>query len=68
VEALVLIERWRARERELSLPVTPAIALTAYARWDDRHRVLGAGYQAHLAKPVTGGDLASAVVSAVRHE
>jgi len=29
----------------------PAIALTAYARRDDRVRLLDAGYQAHLAKP-----------------
>lgn len=31
---------------------TPAIALTALARSEDRVRVLGAGYQLHLTKPV----------------
>jgi CheY-like chemotaxis protein len=30
----------------------PAIALTAYARTEDRTRAFRAGYQAHLAKPV----------------
>jgi CheY-like chemotaxis protein/two-component sensor histidine kinase len=31
---------------------TPAIALTAYARAEDRARVLLSGFQSHLAKPV----------------
>jgi PAS domain S-box-containing protein len=30
---------------------TPAVALTAYVRREDRARLLAAGYQAHLAKP-----------------
>jgi CheY-like chemotaxis protein len=30
----------------------PAVALTAYAPPEDHARVLRAGYQAHLAKPV----------------
>lgn len=45
---------------------TPAIALTAFARQEDRQRALAAGYQAHLAKPVESdrlvemiGDLAA---------
>jgi CheY-like chemotaxis protein len=40
---------------------TPAAALTAYARPEDRQRALEAGYQAHLAKPVDVGDLVRAV-------
>ncbi|MEO6222440.1 MAG: response regulator, partial [Vicinamibacterales bacterium] len=31
---------------------TPAIALTAFARDEDRERALGAGYQCHVTKPV----------------
>lgn len=31
---------------------TPAIALTAYVREDDRQHVLSAGFQAYLAKPI----------------
>ena len=40
---------------------TPAIALTAYARSEDRDRVLDAGFDAHVAKPVEWGLLVKAV-------
>jgi CheY-like chemotaxis protein len=40
---------------------TPAIALTAYAREEDRIRALNAGFQVHLAKPVEPGALTAAV-------
>jgi CheY-like chemotaxis protein len=40
---------------------TPALALTAYARDDDRKRALSEGYQIHLAKPVDRVELASAI-------
>jgi CheY-like chemotaxis protein len=39
----------------------PALALTAYAREEDRLRCLGAGFQAHLAKPVDPGELLKVV-------
>ncbi|HZN63895.1 MAG TPA: response regulator [Tepidisphaeraceae bacterium] len=39
----------------------PAIALTAYAREEDRLRSLEAGFQAHLAKPVEPGALVTTV-------
>jgi signal transduction histidine kinase/DNA-binding response OmpR family regulator len=45
----------------------PAIALTAYARAEDRARVLAAGFQRHIAKPVEPSTLVSAVASLVRH-
>jgi len=35
----------------------PAAALTAYARDEDRQRVLAAGFQMHVAKPIGLGDL-----------
>jgi PAS domain S-box-containing protein len=35
----------------------PAVALTAFARAEDRKRSLTAGYQAHLAKPFDVGEL-----------
>jgi PAS domain S-box-containing protein len=41
----------------------PAIALTAYARPEDRARALLAGYQAHLAKPVEPGELLMTIAS-----
>jgi CheY-like chemotaxis protein len=44
----------------------PAIALTAYARPEDRVKALGAGFQMHLAKPVDPDELL-AVVHALGH-
>jgi PAS domain S-box-containing protein len=42
---------------------TPAVALTALARPEDRQRVLLAGYDAHLAKPVESTQLIARVAS-----
>lgn len=42
---------------------TPALALTAYARTEDRVRALSEGYQHHLAKPVDRVELATVVAS-----
>ena len=39
----------------------PAAAFTAYAREDDRKRALAAGYQMHIAKPVSSGQLVATV-------
>jgi signal transduction histidine kinase len=44
---------------------TPAIALTAYTRPEDRERVLKAGFQAHLPKPIDTDRLVSVVASLV---
>jgi CheY-like chemotaxis protein len=41
---------------------TPAIALTAFARSEDRIRSLQAGYQAHLPKPVEPAELLTLVI------
>ena len=40
---------------------TPALALTAYARTEDRIRALSEGYQVHLAKPIDRGELAAVI-------
>jgi signal transduction histidine kinase/CheY-like chemotaxis protein len=40
---------------------TPAAALTAYARDEDRQRALDAGYQMHIAKPVSTGKLVTMI-------
>jgi PAS domain S-box-containing protein len=42
---------------------TPAAALTAFARSDDRTRALRAGFQSHIAKPVDSTELAAVVAS-----
>jgi PAS domain S-box-containing protein len=44
----------------------PAVALTAYASRDDRIRLLNAGFQAHLAKPVDPIELVTVVASLAR--
>jgi PAS domain S-box-containing protein len=41
----------------------PALALTAYARTEDRTRAFRAGYQAHLAKPVEPAELVVTISS-----
>jgi signal transduction histidine kinase/ActR/RegA family two-component response regulator len=47
-----------ARARKL-----PAIALTAFARSEDRTRALKAGFQVHVAKPVEPSELVATVAS-----
>ncbi|HEX8185947.1 MAG TPA: ATP-binding protein [Blastocatellia bacterium] len=42
---------------------TPAIALTGYSRPEDRSRLLAAGYQVHLSKPVNLNQLVEAILS-----
>jgi CheY-like chemotaxis protein len=44
----------------------PAIALTAFARAEDRMRALHAGYSAHVPKPIDVAELVSAVATLVR--
>ncbi len=46
----------------------PALALTAYARVDDRKKALLAGYQSHLAKPVDMAELVIVVAGLARSQ
>ncbi|HKP86900.1 MAG TPA: response regulator, partial [Blastocatellia bacterium] len=39
----------------------PAVALTAYARAEDRRRALSAGYERHVTKPAEASELASII-------
>jgi CheY-like chemotaxis protein len=43
----------------------PAVALTAYARAEDRMRAVLAGFQHHVAKPVEPAELIAMVASLV---
>jgi len=45
---------------------TPAVALTAYARDEDRNRALAAGFQTHVPKPVEPGEIARVVAELCR--
>jgi signal transduction histidine kinase/CheY-like chemotaxis protein len=55
-----LIRRVRALTPDQGGKV-PAIALTAYARPDDRDQMLASGFQSHLAKPVEPRELVAQV-------
>ena len=56
----------RVRELQAPLGQIPALALTAYAREEDRSRALWAGYDAHLAKPITGESLLAVCATIAR--
>jgi signal transduction histidine kinase/ActR/RegA family two-component response regulator len=56
--ALIREIRGRASAGE---PPLPAIALTAFARSEDRTRALLAGFQAHIAKPVNSTELVATI-------
>jgi PAS domain S-box-containing protein len=58
-----LIRKLRAEESRSER--IPALALTAFARAEDRKRSLIAGYQAHLAKPFDVGELILVVADLV---
>jgi len=46
---------------------TPAIALSAFARAEDRRRALAAGFTLHMAKPVGPADLVAAAATLADH-
>jgi CheY-like chemotaxis protein len=62
VDGYELLRQIRA-EMVASAAGIPAIALTAYARPEDRRRALLVGYQAHLAKPVEATELLATIAS-----
>jgi PAS domain S-box-containing protein len=56
------------RVRRLDAPHVrriPAIAVTAYARPEDRHRSLLAGYQMHIPKPIEASELIAGIAGLV---
>jgi signal transduction histidine kinase/ActR/RegA family two-component response regulator len=63
-DGFVLIRKLRALERKENR--IPAIALTAYARDEDRTRCLTSGFQRHIAKPIDPNSLVSAVAELVQ--
>ncbi len=62
-----LIRRVRALDAERGGQI-PAAALTAYAQAEDRQRVLAAGFQQHLPKPVELDQLAVVVADLARRD
>ena len=61
-----LIEKIRRLENGESQ--IPAVAITAYAKDEDRERALSSGFQIYLAKPVELTELISVVARAARRE
>ena len=59
-----LIGQVRALKDE-KVATIPAVAVTAYARADDRRRLLLAGFQMHLAKPVEPQELVAGISSLI---
>ena len=62
-----LIEKVRLLENGASDNI-PAVAITAYAKDEDRERALSAGYQIYLAKPVELTELISVVARAAKRD
>jgi signal transduction histidine kinase/CheY-like chemotaxis protein len=66
VDGYELLRRVRALERESGGRI-PAVALTAFARSEDRTRALRAGFLVHVAKPVDPSELVATVASVLGH-
>ena len=64
-DGYALVEALRELERSQGRRPIPAIALTAYAGRDDRDRLLAAGFQVHVAKPIDPDVLAETVARAL---
>lgn len=61
-----LIRQLRQVEQEESLAQLPAIAVTAFARQEDRRNALAAGFDDHLSKPVEADRLIRVISQLVR--
>jgi CheY-like chemotaxis protein len=59
-----MIRKVRSLEGERGARI-PAIALTAFARAEDRGEALEAGFQAHLAKPIEPGELTTLIAQLI---
>src|SRR5262249_46781858 len=64
-DGYVLIRKLRERSPERGGDI-PAVALTAYARVEERVKILTAGFQSHVTKPADPTELATVVASVVR--
>ena len=62
-----LIARVRSLDGEAQSSI-PAVAITAYAKEEDRERALASGFQIYLAKPVELSELISVVARAARRD
>ena len=65
-DGYALIRQIRQHEAERGV-FLPAVALTGYARAEDRARILAAGFQAHVSKPVEPVELTAVISSVTRN-
>ena len=65
-DGLSLIKRIRLRTPTDGGEV-PAVALTAYARGEDRTVALRAGFNSHVSKPIDPGEIIAVIASACGH-
>lgn len=63
-----LIRKLRDIEAQLGCGQIPAVALTAYARSEDRAAAIAAGFQIHVRKPVDPAQLAAVVANITRRQ
>ncbi|HYG69566.1 MAG TPA: ATP-binding protein, partial [Anaeromyxobacteraceae bacterium] len=59
-DGFALLERVREADEGRAAPL-PVVALTAFARPEDRRRILSAGFDAHVAKPVEPDELRATI-------
>ena len=64
-DGYALNQRIRQRETERG-GLLPAVALTGYARAEDRAKTLAAGFHAHVPKPFDASELTAALVAVTR--
>ena len=64
-DGLELIRRVRGLDKTRGGPI-PAIAITAYARAEDRQRSLLAGFHMHLSKPIAARELIASIAGLIR--
>ena len=55
-DGYAFVKRVQSSERH-DVRTVPVVAMTAYARAEDRHRVLAAGFERHVAKPIEPAEL-----------
>jgi CheY-like chemotaxis protein len=61
-----MISHLREIEQEQGTPRVPAVAVTAFARTEDRERALSAGFDEHVPKPINPDDLIGALARLAR--
>jgi CheY-like chemotaxis protein len=65
-DGYALMKSLRALEQQHSLTRTPALAVTAFARTEDRQRALEVGFDEHLTKPVEPNQLVCVLTLLIR--